>query len=186
ITPGYWELPDANIASFKDGWFDTGDLGRMDEDGYLFITGRKKRLLKTDGGKYVAPEKLENAFDGQGELIQYVVPVGDGRPFIGALIFVNQVAARSLVTASGATVPTENAAAFFASNPLVLNRVKEIIAAANAKLERWETMKQFSIVPVEATVDNELLTNKLSIRTEKVLERYGEMVDELYTRRKSD
>lgn len=184
ITPGYWELPEANAASFKDGWFDTGDLGRMDEDGYLWITGRKKRLLKTDGGKYVAPEKLENAFDGAGELVQYVVPVGDGRPFIGALIFLNQVAARALATSNGATVPDGDAAAFLAADKAVAARVQEIVNLANAKLEHWETIKQFSIIPMEATVDNGLLTNKMSIRTEKVVERFGPMIDELYTRRK--
>ncbi len=184
ITPGYWNLPDANKASFDDGWFNTGDLGRFDEDDYLYITGRKKRLLKTDGGKYVAPEKLENAFDGIDELVQYVVPVGDGKPFIGALIFVNQDKARKLLTDKGVSIPDGDPAAFFAQHPDVVKRVRQIVETANRSLERWETIKQFSVMPVAASVNNGLLTNKLSIRTEEVLKRYSPMVDELYTRRK--
>ncbi|MDZ4833293.1 MAG: long-chain fatty acid--CoA ligase [Candidatus Melainabacteria bacterium] len=184
VTPGYWHLPEANASSFDaEGWFNTGDLGRFDKDKYLFITGRKKRLLKTDGGKYVAPEKLENAFDGIDELVQYVVPVGDGKPFIGALIFVNQDKARKLLGDKAAAIPTD-AAAFFASHPAIVKRVQEIVDQANKSLERWETIKQFNIVPMAASVDNGLLTNKLSIRTEEVLKRYGTLVDELFTRRK--
>ncbi len=183
ITPGYWQLPEANEKSFKDGWFDTGDLGRLDEEGFLYITGRKKRLLKTDGGKYVAPEKLENAFDGIDELVQYVVPVGDGKPFIGALFFLNQDKARKFLADKGVTAPAgANAAEFYAKHAAILARVAEIVAIANKSLEHWETIKQFCIVPVPATVDNGLLTNKLSIRTEEVLKRFKEMVEELYTR----
>jgi len=183
VTPGYWQLPDANAKSFKDGWFDTGDLGRFDKDGYLYITGRKKRLLKTDGGKYVAPEKLENAFDGIDELVQYVVPVGDGKPFIGALIFVNQDKARKLLADKSVALPASDLPAFFATHPAIVTRVAEIVAQANKSLERWETIKQFNIVPMAATVDNGLLTNKLSIRTEEVLKRYKPLEDELFTRK---
>lgn len=182
ITGGYWNLPEANAKSFKDDWFDTGDLGRIDADGYLWITGRKKRMLKTDGGKYVAPEKLENAFDGIDELVQYVVPVGDGKPFIGALIFVNQDKAKAFLAGKGVTVQAgANAAEFYAKHAEVVKRVAEIVEIANKTLERWETIKQFSIVPLGATTDN-VLTNKLSIKTEEVLKRYGTMVEELYTR----
>ncbi len=184
VTPGYWHLPEANASSFTDGWFNTGDLGRFDNDKYLYITGRKKRLLKTDGGKYVAPEKLENSFDGIDELVQYVVPVGDGKPFIGALIFVNQDKARKLLGDKSVVIPTSGVAEFFAAHPAILKRVQEIVDQANKSLERWETIKQFNIVPTAASVDNGLLTNKLSIRTEEVLKRYGALVDELYTRRK--
>jgi long-chain acyl-CoA synthetase len=187
VTPGYWQLPDANAASFSEGWFNTGDLGRFDADKYLYITGRKKRLLKTDGGKYVAPEKLENSFDGIDELVQYVVPVGDGKPFIGALIFVNQDKARKLLSDKSVALPTGgDLPAFFATHPAIVARVTEIVAQANKSLERWETIKQFSIVPTAASVDNGLLTNKLSIRTEEVLKRYKAMEEELYTRRKPD
>lgn len=186
VTPGYWQLPEANAASFNDGWFNTGDLGRFDADKYLYITGRKKRLLKTDGGKYVAPEKLENAFDGIDELVQYVVPVGDGKPFIGALIFLNQDKARKLMSDKSVALPAGDLPAFFATHPAVVARVAEIVEKANKSLERWETIKQFSIVPVAASVDNGLLTNKLSIRTEEVLKRYKAMEDELFTRRKPD
>lgn len=183
ITPGYWNMPEENAKTFTDGWFNTGDLGRIDADGYLWITGRKKRLLKTDGGKYVSPEKVEGSFGQIDELIHCVVPVGDGKPFIGALIFINQEKARALANqAPRGVTPAE----FYASHPAVNKRVAEIVTIANKQLERWETVKQFAIVPIEATVDNGLLTNKLSIRTEEVLKRYGHLVEELYTRHKPE
>lgn len=183
ITPGYWNMPEENAKTFTDGWFNTGDLGRIDADGYLWITGRKKRLLKTDGGKYVSPEKVEGSFGQIDELIHCVVPVGDGKPFIGALIFINQEKALQLSKqAPRGVTPAE----FYASHPAVNKRVAEIVTIANKQLERWETVKQFAIVPIEATVDNGLLTNKLSIRTEEVLKRYGHLVEELYTRHKPE
>ena len=85
VSPGYYHLDEENRAAFVDGWFHTGDLGAMDEEGYLRITGRKKNLFKTSGGKYVSPEKLENLFQSHPYVHQIVV-LGDGRKFVGALV----------------------------------------------------------------------------------------------------
>ena len=85
VTAGYYHLEEVNRAAFVDGWFRTGDLGSFDSDGYLKITGRKKNLFKTSGGKYVSPEKLENLFQGDPYIYQIAV-LGDGRKFVGALI----------------------------------------------------------------------------------------------------
>ncbi len=176
VTPGYWNLPEENAKQFINGWFNTGDLGYLDKDGFLWITGRRKRLLKTDGGKYVAPEKLENSFAGLDTLVQYVVPIGDGKPFIGALLFLNQERAKAVAGKTGD-------AAFYASDPKVLARVAEIVQMANGTLEPHETIKQFTIVPVEAIV-GDLLTNKLSIRTELIVERFAHLIEEIYTRKR--
>lgn len=185
VFKGYWNLEAETKKSItNDGWFKTGDLGRIDADGYLYITGRKKRLLKTDGGKYVAPEKIEKALDGDA-YVQYIVPVGDGKPFISALVFVNELNARELLKKDGITLSAATTvAAEYETQPEVRKRidaaVSAAIAAGNKKLEQWETVKKFRVVPVEATVANGLLTATLKIRTEEVLKRHAALVEDLY------
>jgi long-chain acyl-CoA synthetase len=185
VTLGYWNLPTETQKSFTDdGWFKTGDKGRIDERGFLYITGRIKRLLKTDGGKYVAPEKIEKAFEGT-PLVQYVVPVGDGKPYISGLVFVNQLLARELLAKSGVSVPDGDAAAFIASHSVIQQAVASAMAAANAKLERWEQLKKIDIIDAEATIAGGLLTPTLKIRTEEVLKRYVARVEAFYAKPKS-
>jgi long-chain acyl-CoA synthetase len=177
VFKGYWKMPEETAKTFSpDGWFKTGDLGRVDEDGFLFITGRKKRLLKTEGGKYVAPEKIEKAFEPY-PIVQYVVPVGDGLKYISALVFVNQAIARTLV---GEVPAGADAAAFIAAHPAVVKAVDEAVNAVNGKLERWETLKKYKIVPVEAQVANGLLTPTLKIRSEEAGKRFKAEVEALY------
>lgn len=180
IFDGYWNLPDETAKVMTaDGWFCTGDLGYLDADGFLYITGRLKRLLKTDGGKYVAPEKIEKAFESH-PIVQYVVPVGDGKPFISGLLFVNQLVAKELL---GADAPQgEDAAAKIAAHPAVLAAVAAAVEDVNKKLERWETLKKFAIVPLEASVAEGILTPTLKIRTEEVLRRFPEMSEAFYIR----
>ena len=88
VTSGYYRLERKNQEAFADGWFRTGDLGKIDAEGYLSITGRKKNLFKTSGGKYVAPEKLENLFQGHLYISQIMI-IGDRRKFVSALIVPN-------------------------------------------------------------------------------------------------
>lgn len=178
VFKGYWNLPAETAATFSsDGWFKTGDLGRIDEEGFLFITGRKKRLLKTEGGKYVAPEKIEKGFE-PFPIAQYVVPVGDGRKYISAFIFVNQQVAKQLV---GRPVPQGvEPAAWLAQQSEVRKQVEEAVNTVNSKLERWETLKRFAIMSQEASVANGLLTPTLKIRSEEVLKRFARELESLY------
>ncbi|HMO20234.1 MAG TPA: AMP-binding protein, partial [Candidatus Melainabacteria bacterium] len=155
VTPGYWNLPEDNAKSFKEGWFNTGDIGFVDEDGYLWIP-----------------------------LIEFVVPVGDARPFIGALFFLSREVAHKILTGAGEAVPAGADAAFYANHPLIQAKVAEAVTEANKEFERWETIKQYTIVPVEATVDNGLMTTKRTIKTEQVMGRYNDLVEELYTRKR--
>lgn len=177
VFKGYWKMPEETAKTFSaDGWFKTGDLGRVDEDGFLFITGRKKRLLKTEGGKYVAPEKIEKSFEPY-PVVQYVVPVGDGRKYVSALVFVNQVIARGI---TGDVPAGTDAAAFIASHPAIVKAVDEAVNAVNGKLERWETIKKYKIIPVEALVANGLLTPTLKIRSEEASKRFKAEIESLY------
>ena len=188
VSPGYWNLPEDNKASFTaDGWFKTGDLGFIDTNGRLHITGRAKRLFKTDGGKYVAPEKIEKAFDNSA-IIQAVVPVGDGKPFIAAVVFVNPIAAREIIKENGVTIPAElngNAdalQAFYAGNDLVKAAVDAAVKEANASLEHWETVKKTVIIKDAATVENGLLTASQKVRPNEVTKRYADLIEALFVK----
>ncbi len=184
IIRNYHNLPDVDAKSFDDeGWFNTGDLGWMDEDGYLYITGRKKREGKTQQGKYYSPENIENAFDGSA-IVQYVVPIGDDRPFIGALIFVNQVTATALLAKSNSTTAKQDALLAYSQNTIVIQSVAEAVAKANSTLEHWEQIGQYEIVPVEATVANGLLTPTLKIRSERAMEKYKDLIDLIFSRKR--
>lgn len=183
IMKGYWNRPAETAKTFtEDGWLKTGDLGYVDADGFLFITGRIKRLLKTDQGKYVAPEKIEKVFESE-PIVQYVVPVGDALPFISGLVFVNQAVALQLLASKGEPAPTGDVAAFLAASPVVNAAVEEAVKNANNKLERWEQLKKFHIIDVEATTAANLLTPTLKIRTEEVLKRYAAVITALYQKK---
>lgn len=185
VMQGYWNLPEETAKTFtQDGWFKTGDRGRVDSDGNYYITGRIKRLLKTDQGKYVAPEKIEKAFEFE-PIVQYVVAVGDGKPYISGLVFVNQLLAREQLEKAGVKVPAGDAAAFVATHPLVQQAVHAAAANANSKLERWEQLKKWEIIEVEASIPGGLLTPTLKIRTEEVLKRYADRVTALYAKPKA-
>ena len=178
IFKGYWNLPEETAKTFtSNGWLKTGDLGYVDADGFLFITGRKKRQGKTEQGKYVAPEKIEKCFETY-PLVQYILPVFDGRKYVSGLVFLNQTIARQLLARA---VPTgTDAAAYLAQQPEILKAVQEAVDGVNSKLERWEQLKKFKIVPVEASVSNGLLTPTLKIRFEEAGKRFKTEIESMY------
>ena len=178
IFGGYWNLPEATAEAFTaDGWFRTGDLGRLDDDGFLYVAGRANGMYKTTGGKFVCREKLEGALKAY-PIVQYSVPVAHGRKFATVLIFVNPDVAAQL---TGKKAPAGvDAAAFYATQPEVLKAVDEAVAGANKELEHWEKMQYSRIIPVAATVDNGIVTETLKIRSKVLLKRFEKEIDELY------
>lgn len=177
IFKGYWNKPEETAAALtEDGWFKTGDLGRLDDEGFLFIIGRKDGMYKTDGGKYVAKEKVEKAFE-LSPIVAYVVPVAQGRKFTTALVFVNQVQAGKL---AGEVPAGVDPAFFFSEHQAVRAAVEAAVKAANAKLERWEQVKKYRVMPVEAQVNNALLTPTLKIRTKEAFKRFKSEIEALY------
>ena len=183
IFRGYWGKADLTAETLviegAQVWYKTGDLGRLDADGFLYISGRKDGMYKTDGGKYVAKEKIEKAFETH-QIIQCVVPVAQGRKFTSALVFVNQTAARAI---AAGTIPekAENAAAFFSTDTAVHSAVEKAVKAANEGLEQWEKVKKFVIMPHEATVANGLLTPTLKIRTKEAHKRFANEIEAIYS-----
>jgi long-chain acyl-CoA synthetase len=160
-----------------DGWFRTGDLGQLDGEGYLSITGRKKEIIVTAAGKNVAPNVLEDALRAH-PLISQAVVVGDGRPFIGALLTLDpETSARwaSDVVGEGAEPGA------LLDDPRLLEALQVAVDAANARVSRAESIRAFRILPRDFTVGEEL-SQKLSVRRHVVAERYAEVIEDLYGR----
>ena len=171
ITKGYLNRPDATDSAFdEDGWFCTGDLGSMDSDGYVKITGRKKELMKTSGGKYIAPAKVEGRIKNL-PMIQEVVTVADTRNYVTALVAIDPEELQEWANQTGNPATAD-------SEP-VKQAVQAHIDSVNATLAKYETVKYFRIVP-PMTVEDGLLTASLKVKRKVVYERYAAVIDEMY------
>lgn len=176
VSPGYHNLPEATAESFIDGWFHTGDLGSIDGEGRLRITGRKKELIVTAGGKNVSPEPLQDALSTH-PLINHVVVVGDGRPFIGALVTLDAEMLPMWLRNKGLRFVS---AARAAALPEVRESLERAIAKANAQVSRAESIRRYRILNTDFTVENGYLTPSLKLKRQKVLADFEEVVNELY------
>jgi long-chain acyl-CoA synthetase len=157
---------------FEDGWFKAGDIGRMDDDGFLFITDRKKDLLKTSGGKYVAPLLLETRLQSD-RYIQSAVLIGDERPFVTALIVPNWA---NLAKDKGLVA----SAAELVKDSRVLAIIKEHLDLLNKELASFETIKHFSLIAEDFTEARDELTPTLKPKRRIIRDHYRELIDEMY------
>jgi long-chain acyl-CoA synthetase len=177
VMRGYHNLAEATAESLQDGWFATGDLGELDDFGYLKITDRKKDLIKTSGGKYVAPQKVEGTLKAASPYLSQVIVHGESRKYVTALLTLDQDAIVEWGSAAGLeTSPYES---FVSSGP-VRELIDGYIAQANKQLERWETIKRFAILPAELTVDEGEVTPSQKVRRRAVEKKYAEVLDSLY------
>lgn len=177
IFAGYWNNDAATAEAMTgDGWFRSGDIGELDSDGFLRITGRKKEIIVTAGGKNVAPAVLEDRLRANSIISQCVV-VGDDKPYIAALITLDQDALPQILTASN----LENAPmAELVADPNVRALVQKAINAANEAVSNSEAIKKFSILLEDLTIDNGYLTPKMSIRRHLILQDFAKEIDALY------
>jgi long-chain acyl-CoA synthetase len=165
IMRGYHGLPEKTAEVLDaDGWFATGDIGELDAEGYLRITDRKKDLVKTSGGKYIAPTTIESAVKAACPLVGNAVVVADGRNFASLLVTVDQGAT------SGMTAEAVDAA------------LEAAIAEINAGLNRWETIKQYRILPRELTVEAGEVTPSLKIKRAVVARNHADLIESIYAR----
>lgn len=172
ITQGYLNRPEDTAAAIDaDGWFHTGDEGRIDEDGFLHITGRKKELIKTSGGKYVAPAKIEGSLKLL-PIIQEVVVVGDTKNYVTALISVDPEELEGWATQKG--IPAEQ------DHPEVTKAIDAHVDKVNEDLASFETVKYWSLVD-PLTVDNGLLTASLKVKRNIVTEKYADTIEDMYS-----
>jgi long-chain acyl-CoA synthetase len=176
VFRGYHANEAATAESLHDGWFRTGDLGSLDDEGYLRITGRKKEIIVTAGGKNVAPAVLEDRIRAH-PLVSQVVVVGDQRPFIGALITLDPEGVPGWLAAHGKPEMSLTEAAQDAD---VLASLDKAVEKANKAVSRAESVRKYRILETDLTIANGYLTPKLSIRRNEVLKAFAGEVDALY------
>jgi len=177
VMRGYWQNDAANAEVFdNDRWFKTGDLGKLDDEGFLFIVGRKKELIVTAGGKNVAPAVLEDRLRAH-PLVSQCVVVGDARPFIGALITIDQESLKSWVAANkkqGASM------ADLSVDPQLISVIQTAVDEANKAVSKAESIRKFRILTSDFTIAGGQLTAKLSVKRHVVAQEFAAEIEALY------
>ncbi|GAB3604421.1 AMP-dependent synthetase/ligase [Microbacterium aureliae] len=173
----YWRNPEATAAAFDDGWFKTGDIGSFDSEGFLTITGRKKEIIVTAGGKNVAPAALEDPIRAN-PIVSQVVVVGDQKPFISALITLDPEMLPAWLSNHG--LPADMSLADAAKNDAVRAEVQKAVDVANKRVSRAESIRKFTILPTEWTEASGHLTPKMSIKRNVILSDFAGDIDEIY------
>jgi long-chain acyl-CoA synthetase len=177
VFTGYWHKPEADAECFDaEGWFRTGDIGRFDADGFLFITDRKKELLKTSGGKMVAPQPIENKLKNN-QLVAHAALVGDKHKFISALIAPNFVALEEWARQQG--IESKSRAELVADSR-VIALYGQIVREVNGTLANFETLKRFRVVAEEWTQETGELTPSMKLKRRVLTSRYATEIAELY------
>jgi long-chain acyl-CoA synthetase len=176
VFQGYWHKPLETELAFVDGWFRTGDIGKLDEDGYLYVTDRKKDLIKTSGGKFIAPQPIENALK-HNPLVAEAVVVGDKRKFPAVLIFPNFAALEERVAAKGISVSSRAELVELAP---VRARYAEIVEEINRPLAQFEKLKAFRVIAEELSAATGTLTASLKLRRRAIEEQFKEKIEEMY------
>ena len=176
-TPGYLNRPDLTAELIDDeGWLHTGDIGRLDDDGFLSVVDRKKELIITAGGENVPPAAVENLLVAH-PLIGQALAYGDRRPYVVALLTLDAEVAPPWATARGIE---SGSLAALAQNPVVLAEVEEAVATANQHLARVQQVKRWRLLPVEWTAESEELTPTLKLKRRVVHAKYSDDIDTLY------
>jgi len=177
VFSGYWQKPEANAECFDaEGWFRTGDIGHLDADGFLFITDRKKELLKTSGGKLVAPQPIENKLKNN-PLIAQAALVGDKHKFISALLSPNFVALEDWAKHHGVEAKSR---AELVADSRVVALYGEIVRTVNGSLANFETVKRFRVVGDEWTQESGELTPSMKLKRRVITAQYAAVIGALY------
>jgi long-chain acyl-CoA synthetase len=177
VFTGYWQKPEMTAEAFDaEGWFRTGDIARLDADGFLFITDRKKELLKTSGGKMVAPQPIENKLMNS-SLVAQAALVGDRHKFITALLSPRFSALEEWARQQGINASSR---AELVADSRVVARYAEIVRAVNGSLANFETLKRFRVVAEEWTQESGELTPSMKLKRRVITERYAAVIDALY------
>ncbi len=179
-TPGYLNLPDRTAELLDaDGWLHTGDIGAVDEDGFLSVVDRKKELIITAGGENVSPAMVENLLVAHA-LIGQALAYGDRRPYLVALLTLDAEMAAAWARAQG--LPPAGLTEL-TGHPAVLAEVGAAVAAANQRLARVQQIKAWRLLPTEWTADSEELTPTLKLKRRIIHTKYADTIDSLYTAR---
>ncbi|MBH0122734.1 long-chain fatty acid--CoA ligase [Rhodococcus sp. CX] len=177
VFEGYWQNDKATEEAIRDGWFHTGDIGTLDADGFISITGRKKELIVTAGGKNVAPAVLEDSLRAH-PLISQVIVVGDGKPFIGALITLDPEALPGWKERNN--VPADATVADLIKNPDLIAEIDAAVAETNKKVSKAEAIKKYRILDVDFSVESGELTPTLKLKRNIIHEVHGAEIAAIY------
>jgi long-chain acyl-CoA synthetase len=178
ILKGYWNRPEETRNAFVDGWFKTGDIGDLDSDGFLSITDRKKDLIKTSGGKFIAPQPIENSLK-LNALIGTAVVIGDRRKFPAVLISPHFPALEDWARAHQVEFASREA---LVANPKVQALYEGIVEELNQNLARFEKLKRVILVPEEFSEADGTMTHTFKVRRRGIEDRYRTLIDEMYAK----
>lgn len=176
VMKGYYNDPEATSRTIVDGWFHTGDIGELSPEGYLKITDRKKDLIKTAGGKYVAPQRLEGLLKAN-RFISQVHIHGDQKKYVVALLTLNYDSVEKYAEENGIETKSREA---LVESPKIKDLIRKAVADANSQLASFESIKNFALLPKDFTVESGELTPSLKIKRKVVDEHYREVIDRLY------
>jgi long-chain acyl-CoA synthetase len=176
VMMGYYKRPDLTAETIIDGWLHTGDIGVFEDNRYLKITDRKKELFKTSGGKYVAPQAIENKMK-ESPFVEQIMVVGADQKFVGALIVPSMPNLKEWMRLKGISFTTTEDAI---NNPKVLELYRELVESFNTFFNHVEQIKKFELLPHEWSVDTGELTPKLSMKRKVIMEKYRSAVDRIY------
>lgn len=173
---GYYKEPDKTSEVMRDGWLLTGDLGEMDSDGFLKITGRKKELIITSTGKNIAPALIENLIK-EHHLISHALAYGEGKSYLVALITLNQLEAEEYARARGLSFESF---AELTRHPEIVRLVGEIVDSANSRVSSTEAVRRFHILERDLLIERDEVTPTMKLKRNVVSERFGELLEDLY------
>ena len=176
VFQGYWEMPEETRNSFVDGWFKTGDIGELDSEGFLHITDRKKDLIKTSGGKFIAPQPIENALKSN-VLIAQAAVIGDKRKYASVILSPHFPLLEDWAHANGVAFSSRQD---LVGTAKVRELYKGIVEDLNKRLAHFETIKKMVIVPDEFTVASGEITPTLKLKRRVIETKYKQQIDELY------
>jgi long-chain acyl-CoA synthetase len=179
VFHGYWHNQQATDEALADGWFKTGDLGAVDGDGFLTITGRKKEIIVTAGGKNVAPAVLEDQLRAH-PLISQAMVVGDARPFVGALITIDPEAFEGWKQRN--SKPAGASVGDLVNDPDLIAEVDAAVKQANLAVSHAESIRKFRILPVDFTEDTGELTPTLKVKRKVVAEKFAHDIEAIYAK----
>jgi long-chain acyl-CoA synthetase len=180
VFQGYWNRPEETQNAFRDGWFKTGDIGRIDANGYLFVTDRKKELIKTSGGKFIAPQPIENSLK-LNPFVGTAAIIGDKRKFAFVIISPNFALLENWARENQITISSRTE---LVANIKVRALYEAIVEEVNKNLARFEQLKCVLLVPDEFTADNGALTPTMKLRRRVIEERYRRQIEDLYAKAK--
>ncbi|PYX94066.1 MAG: long-chain fatty acid--CoA ligase, partial [Acidobacteria bacterium] len=174
----YWNRPEETKNAIVDGWFKTGDIGSLDQDGFLSVTDRKKDLIKTSGGKFVAPQVIENSLK-LNALVGTAVVIGDRRKFPAVIISPYFPLLEDWARVNGVTFASRQE---LVADPKVQTLYEGIVAAVNQNLARFEKLKRVLLVPDEFSAEDGTLTPTMKLRRRAVEGRYRNLIEEMYSK----